>query len=302
MATTYTPLLELPKHDPTGPFDITKINEGFDLIDAGMAKAYRGKAANSILDNGDFLPGYVVNQREQTTYTGDWVYSIDRWMINAANGEISLLDNGIAISVNEGQNVRLVQRIPFKIVNPAKAYTIAYKRDDGTICCGSGLVNNCTFSDGGIRFAQFTTGIDQEFYYLIIDCYGGTVIEWVALYEGAYTADTLPEYQHKGYAVELAECQRYHIAPGRQPVQGWCYDWGRLEVHIPLPITMRLSSPTITIGAGASGFWVGGTAYSWEYQGCATVPNGIVLYFTHSAGVSGQAIIPELSVSINCDL
>ena len=32
---------------------------------------------------------------------------------------------------------------------------------------------------------------------------------WAALYEGAYTADTLPPYFPKGYAEELAECQRY---------------------------------------------------------------------------------------------
>lgn len=39
---------------------------------------------------------------------------------------------------------------------------------------------------------------------------GGTLdIEWVALYEGEYTIDTLPEYQPKGYGAELVECQRY---------------------------------------------------------------------------------------------
>ncbi len=33
---------------------------------------------------------------------------------------------------------------------------------------------------------------------------------WVALYEGEYTVDTLPAYVPKGYAAELAECQRYY--------------------------------------------------------------------------------------------
>ncbi len=37
-----------------------------------------------------------------------------------------------------------------------------------------------------------------------------TVIAWAALYEGSYTADTLPPYTPKGYAAELAECQRYY--------------------------------------------------------------------------------------------
>jgi hypothetical protein len=37
----------------------------------------------------------------------------------------------------------------------------------------------------------------------------GLCIEWIALYKGEYTAETLPEYQPKGYAVELLAC---HVA------------------------------------------------------------------------------------------
>ena len=35
-------------------------------------------------------------------------------------------------------------------------------------------------------------------------------IKWAALYEGSYTADTLPPYVPKGYAAEFAECRRYY--------------------------------------------------------------------------------------------
>ena len=35
-------------------------------------------------------------------------------------------------------------------------------------------------------------------------------ILWAALYEGAYTADTLPPYVPKGYGAELTECRRYY--------------------------------------------------------------------------------------------
>ena len=35
-------------------------------------------------------------------------------------------------------------------------------------------------------------------------------VVWAALYEGSYDASTLPAYQPKGYAAELAECQRYY--------------------------------------------------------------------------------------------
>lgn len=39
---------------------------------------------------------------------------------------------------------------------------------------------------------------------------GTGTIEWAALYEGEYTAETLPPYVPKGYAAELLECQRYY--------------------------------------------------------------------------------------------
>ena len=65
-----------------------------------------------------------------------------------------------------------------------------------------------------------------------------------ALYEGSYNASTLPAYQPKDYD---AECQRYNIDLGQQSVQGWCYNWGRLAVHIPLPVAIYLSSPTVIL-------------------------------------------------------
>ena len=33
---------------------------------------------------------------------------------------------------------------------------------------------------------------------------------WAAMYKGSYDASTLPAYQPKGYAAELAECMRYY--------------------------------------------------------------------------------------------
>ena len=35
-------------------------------------------------------------------------------------------------------------------------------------------------------------------------------IAWAAVYEGEYTAETIPKYQAKAYGTELAECLRYY--------------------------------------------------------------------------------------------
>ena len=70
-------------------------------------------------------------------------------------------------------------------------------------------------------------------------------VEWAALYEGEYTADSLPAYRPKGYGAELAECQRYFF-PFNMTLGGIITE-GRtvLRVTIPLPITMRIT-PTIS--------------------------------------------------------
>ena len=49
---------------------------------------------------------------------------------------------------------------------------------------------------------------------------------WAALYEGEYTAETLPEYQPKGYGAELAECQRYFQRFRTEALRGtYCEDF-----------------------------------------------------------------------------
>ena len=62
---------------------------------------------------------------------------------------------------------------------------------------------------------------------------------WAALYEGEYTAETLPEYQPKGYGAELAECQRYYQIRSANNIAA-----------VDMRPTMRLSSPTITSVSG----------------------------------------------------
>ena len=98
-----------------------------------------------------------------------------------------------------------------KIAIPTdKVYTFAIKNDAG-IALVTGIpangIHSATLGNALIKLAT-------------IDGYAEVVIEpsegynvagayWAALYEGSYTADTLPPYVPKGYASELAECLRY---------------------------------------------------------------------------------------------
>ena len=68
---------------------------------------------------------------------------------------------------------------------------------------------NYQLSDG-IHAYTVVGGANQGVGIWAIDAGATVCIDWMALYEGAYTVDTLPEYQSKGYGAELLECQRYY--------------------------------------------------------------------------------------------
>lgn len=159
----------------------------------GKASEYYLSPRN-LLDNSDFRN--PVNQRGQTEYSNvSYTYAIDRW---------KTLDAG-TVTVNDGYITttnHLVQFMP-KALNGV--YTAAAKMLDGTILIASGSISG-TGSIGDGETIQVGTESDTLSYFALRKT--GSYI-WAALYEGSYTADTLPPYVPKGYAAELAECRRY---------------------------------------------------------------------------------------------
>lgn len=151
--------------------------------------------AYNLLDNSDFRN--PVNQRGQTSYTGNQ-YTIDRWRTYSVGATVSVANGYVGI------NDALMQYVLG--IDTAKIYTAAVARPDGSLSVTSGI-----FGAGfGNVSIGIRCGVTSDLARFLIE---GTVfpqIAWAALYEGAYTADTLPPYQPKGYAVELAECQRYY--------------------------------------------------------------------------------------------
>lgn len=65
----------------------------------------------------------------------------------------------------------------------------------------------------------------------------------VGLYEGEYTAETLPEYQPKGYAAELAECQRYYVKLITQAF-GFASSTNSALIPVSTPVQIR-KTPTV---------------------------------------------------------
>ena len=154
--------------------------------------------AHNLLDNSDFRN--PVNQRGQTSYTGVAnapVYTIDRWLFSWQGGAVLTVGDGYI-----QHNGYKLQQYFEKSLDANKTYTAALCLTDGTIYVYSGKP-----SDG---FGSWDNTIWVSSSYFRIEKGMAQPIKWAALYEGAYDASTLPAYVPKGYAAELAECQRYY--------------------------------------------------------------------------------------------
>lgn len=179
-------------------------------------------APHNLLDNSDFTN--PVNQRGATSYTGEaskLTYTIDRWNTWATYAKTEVTASGLKMTGIDGTGyiAQLFEK-PDKMVG--KTYTLAAGMSNGTILCGTATVPSTTQTkeyyisavvssdtNPGLRL-QVAGDLSRVRFQFAISNGKAFTVAWAALYEGAYTVETLPAYQPKGYAAELAECQRYY--------------------------------------------------------------------------------------------
>lgn len=202
----------------------------------------------NLLDNSNFRN--PVNQRGQSSYTGI-EYTIDRWRTWSA-GEITVADGYITTG-----DVALWQYFEpgVHLISDSTVYTAALRTTGGTLYVYSG-----TFADGfGDWGDTIYCGTEDGWYYFRIEEGMTAKISWVALYEGRYSADTLPLYQPKSYSEELAECYRYYrrfngysAHPGYKSTT----PYGFINLTVPMRTT-----PTATIASSNNYFYGASTRY-----------------------------------------
>lgn len=245
-------------------------------------------APRNILDNSNFQ---IAQAGYNALHGSTMKYVCDRWITwdkDATIGEGYITPQS-----------PIDQRIGLDVIDINKTYTAAIGLADGTIKCDSGTFANSFGSYNiGIYCLAYQTGNS----YVGVRLNTGLNIKWVALYEGEYTVDTLPAYQPKPYSAELLECQRYYIKIATQPINGWCYNWGRVSAFVSLPVKMRVPYPTVVLAQETPNFYVNATAYNAALEGSTSVENGVVIYYKHTAAINGQCVIPEFAAEINADL
>lgn len=206
---------------------------GITGIASCLAPARSYGSNYNLLDNSDFRN--PVNQRGQTSYTEHWGHTIDRWYLSSGDSSgsikatVTLTDGGLKFtpSSEAAARIALVQRLPQNVLRAGVDYTFVAKKSDGDYLFGG--IEDDTASYG---FWQVVLFIDTE-----------VTLEWAALYEGEYTAETLPEYHPKGYGAELAECMRYF----RWLKIGGAVNGNYIGYRIPLSPAMRTNPSTTGI-------------------------------------------------------
>ena len=261
-------------------------NKGY--VDTAVRKA----APRNLLDNSDFRN--PVNQRGKTSYIGG--YGIDRWKQWNSSSTIYVHDGYITVSIIQ-QHIGVP--IDFDTV-----YTFAAKKTDGTIL-GLTRTLNTKANIGGLRLDYDTNTDGTKKPYVSINA-GGDYL-WAALYEGEYTAETLPEYQPKGYGAELAECMRYYqsIAYPRQIITRAT---GGFEALLITHAQMR-AVPTATLISRPDWVRMANTHINVSDVEISSVAGGTVntqlmVKFTTSADITSNSVgyLDTMRLTLSADL
>ena len=269
------------------------------------AKGDTGACVYNLLDNSDFV--HPINQRGETSKQASWVYWIDRWLADTEKTAAQLTSSGIRLPATAEKNLRILQRVPLERIKKGQSYTIAAYDASGNVFCVSGVFNGEQLtgdaSSGGKYWLSLNKGDNLTYWYCILDAYADITVKCMALYEGEYTAETLPPYVPKGYAAELAECLRYYrkIKGNTQTFAG--YATGSMAyAFIPLQ-AMRIA-PTVT-GGGKFYYTLGsaqGTTTETATAHNANANRVVVKCAVSVTGICTGVITPQGDIDISADL
>ena len=271
----------------------------------------------NLLDNSDFA--HPIAQAGVNGAHGATGYAVDRWM-RTSGATVSQAADGLKIvSDKTSWTAGIQQRIEAKRFADVMTFAV---RGVFPVACrlfvyiGSGTTNFGTAYFQGdaaertlvlkLTKPDGLTGDEVVNVYISPDT-GSTgtaaVVRWAAIYEGEYTAETLPPYVPKGYAVELAECLRYYrrITATNETFAGYCAN-GVSYCMIPLQ-TMRIK-PSL-VPSGKFYYTLGnkqGTTTATATAHSANVNRAIIKCAITETGILTGTISPQGDIDISADL
>ena len=203
------------------PYVPRSYSNGILAYHPGRYTYRKNYAVNSDLTN-------PVNQRGKTKYGGDdntevTMRTIDMWAISKKDAQKSYMTvDGDGCTFFAVGGIAYPQHRTFIPDNlRGKKVTAAVcLGDDRVRIFGGGevlasapdetkLLNRRIKLNDGVEIGLYHHTKDNLVIQLHISAGSSQKIKWIALYEGEYTAETLPTDVTKGYAAELMECRRF---------------------------------------------------------------------------------------------
>ncbi len=229
----------------------------------GKLPKYYDRPSN-LLDNSNF----AVNQRGKTSYTGTG-YGLDRWRTNFSGDTVEVLAGGVTNTVASttggwhlhqiiDNGAELVGKSITAACNAAAITGALYLQLSCRDSSDTEITNTYKKIAAGTNVATMTVPSGTVYIRVGVYAYATSVtigdnvtLEWAALYEGTYTAETLPSYVPKSRAAELAECQRYYKQYSATSstytlcLSGYFTSSGK-DIVVGIPANMRIR-PTVTV-------------------------------------------------------
>lgn len=249
---------------------ISQINTGFSYV-----------SNPNLLDNWYF--GRPVNQRGQTEYTGEWIYTIDRWELSDGGGTLTVQDGSIIYASAS----YLFQPIDSDISKQlaGKTLTISFLYADGTLDIGTSKIASSwdswtVFLDAG---NARLVGVGNGRLWVLNTKAGKAIVaaklelgptQTLVHREGdKWVINEVPEHGE-----QLRECQRYHLLlPGLYWLPQNADGTNRLT--IPIPDMRTIPVVTYEPADGSTG-----TLY---YDANLAQKNSIQFYATGVTGICG---------------
>lgn len=280
----------LPEYRPKGYENELLVCKQYDPTTGEYIGLGRFDYAPNLLDNGDFEN--LVAQAGIMGSHGSTTYFADRWRVagqqptyDATSRTLSFPSSGtgmieqvIAGSIS-GKTVTLAIKAS-KVTGTVRLSENGAQSGHDDILVQKGITTHTFVAEDGMKVLLWSPGSSS------------LCIDWIALYEGAYTAETLPGYRAKGYGAELAECQRYYLHDIGQCLSGsFMSGSNSFRVTVPLPVTMRVT-PTVTLRVTL----ISGDSIVWAYDGkSGTVP----VTGASVAMVNSACVVINLTTSSN---
>lgn len=260
----------------------------------------------NLLDNSNFAN--PVNQRgiQNGQKISDETYFLDRWVNRTAEASYTL-NGGLVVESLSTMSQRIEK------IAEGKTVTFAAKLSSGIITTVTGVVS---YNPNGEW--KRICNISNQYLDLYIDTIGGLVecviynsaqntILWAALYEGSYTAETLPPYVPKGYGTELVECQRYYQNFISCRLTGNTLADGRVFAYLPYRVPMRtkatVTNPTRTVVIASTGnVYSDNIAVTYGTSDATVYSATIVATFASGITTAMNATVILSNLSVSADL